>query len=262
MVEVALLQLDLGPVRNDTSARMRPLEPVVAQIRHSASVGAEFVVLPELWRTGPFELDSTIGLAERLDGPTASALAQVAQECEIWLHAGSILEVAPEGVYNTSLLFTPTGDLAAHYRKRHLFGFTDGEALHVQAGDDFVVVETPLGPTGLATCYDPRFPEHFRALTDAGAESVVIPSGWPLARIRHWDVLTRARAIENQVWLLGANAAGYSGTVKLGGRSTVIDPWGDAVVAEVGTPRLTATLDPHAVAVTRADFPVLADRRT
>ena len=261
MVDVTLLQLNLGLARHDASARIRPLEPVIDQVRRAASAGADFVVLPELWRTGPFELETTIGLAEPIDGPTARAMSAVAREWGIWLHAGSILETAADEIYNTSLLFSPSGELVAHYRKRYLFGFNDGEALHVRAGDEVVVVDTPLGPTGLATCYDLRFPEHFRDLTDAGAQTVLLTSGWPLVRIRHWDILIRARAIENQTWLLAANATGYSGSVKLGGRSTVVDPWGEAVVAEIGTPALTARIDPEAVAVTRADFPVLADRR-
>ena len=261
MVEVALLQLRLDARQSEVPAQAHPLAPVLDQIRRVAAAGAQFVVLPELWRTGPFELETTIDLAEPLHGQTATAMSNVAREWSIWLHAGSILESTADGVYNTSLLFSPTGALAARYRKRHLFGFNGGEAAFVQAGDEIVVVDTPLGPTGLATCYDLRFPEHFRALTDAGAQAVVLTSGWPAVRIGHWDVLTRARAIENQVWLLGANAAGSSGTVRLGGHSCVVDPWGEAMVAPDDAAVLTAQLDADAVTVTRADFPVLADRR-
>ena len=149
----------------------------------------------------------------------------------------------------------------ASYRKRHLFGFDSGEAALIDAGDEVVVVDTPIGPTGLATCYDLRFPEHFRALVEAGAEAIIVSSGWPEVRISHWQVLCRARAIENQVNLLACNAAGVSGAVPLGGRSNVLDPWGD-VLAEAArsrrpwSPTSTRQPGPHP-----REFPVLRDRR-
>lgn len=292
MVTVALIQLDLTTQGTD---RPRPLPPVEVLIREAAGDGAEFIVLPELWRTGPFELDSTLDAAEPITGPTTHEMSTLAAELGIWLHAGSILEsdasipvvvaargdtatnaaatttLAPTQVstaipvtrrYNTSLVFDPTGDLVARYRKRHLFGFDTGEAALIDAGDDVVVVDTPLGRTGLATCYDLRFPEHFRALVAAGAESIVLTSGWPEVRIGHWHTLTRARAIENQVNLLACNATGLSGTMPLGGSSAAIDPWG-YVTAEAGPAATTllAQVDPTAPARTRAEFPVLRDRR-
>lgn len=263
MVTVALIQVDLT---TSDAARPRPLQPVEALIRDAAADGAEFIVLPELWRTGPFELESTVGAAEPITGPTAVAMSDLAAELGVWLHAGSILESdgapAAARLFNTSLLFDPAGELIATYRKRHLFGFDSGEAALLDAGDDVVVVDTPLGPTGLATCYDLRFPEHFRTLLDVGAESIVLTSGWPDVRIGHWRTLTRARAIENQVNLLACNATGLSGTVPLGGSSAVIDPWG-AVTAEAGpgATTLLTQVDPTAPARTRAEFPVLRDRR-
>ncbi len=92
------------------------------------------------------------------------------------------------------MVFGPDGGVLATYRKIHLFGFDTGEAVTLSAGSDIVTVQTPLGTTGLATCYDLRFPEMFRALTDVGATAVLIPTGWPEARIGHWDLLTAARA--------------------------------------------------------------------
>ena len=102
---------------------------------------------------------------------------------------------------NTSVLFDPTGEVVATYRKIHVFGY-GGEAELMSAGDELVVVDTPLGPTGLATCYDNRFPEQFRALAEQGAQAFLMASGWPTKRIEAWDVLVQARPIEDQAWVI------------------------------------------------------------
>jgi predicted amidohydrolase len=115
----------------------------------------------------------------------------------------------------------------------------------------------------LVTCYDLRFPELFRSLTAAGAEAFVVPAGWPARRIEHWRVLLRARAIENQAWVLGVNGVGEHAGVVLGGRSAVIDPWGEVVVEALPDREclVVAELVTDAVGQTRASFPVLRDRR-
>ena len=114
----------------------------------------------------------------------------------------------------------------------------------------------------MTTCYDVRFPELYRLFVDQGAEIVVIPTGWPAARLEHWQILTRARAIENQVFLIGCNQVGTQEGVQLAGHSVVIDPWG-RVLAEGGVNEeiITVDIDPALVAKTRAEFPVLRDRR-
>jgi predicted amidohydrolase len=177
------------------------------------------------------------------------------------LHAGSFLERDGEDLYNTSVVFGPAGEVLATYRKIHLFGFDTGEAVTLSAGDQVVTVETPLGTTGLATCYDLRFPEMFRALTDAGATAVLIPTGWPTPRISRWSLLAAARATENQVWLIGANSVGVSNRMPMGGHTLIADPWGE-IVADLTEPAvLTMDLDPDRPAQVRAEFPVLRDRR-
>ena len=160
------------------------------------------------------------------------------------------------------MLFAPDGTLVASYRKIHLFGFDGGETVLMSSGEELVVVETPLGMTGLATCYDLRFPELFRALTEGGSTAFLLTSGWPMPRIEHWDVLTRARAIENQAWLIACNEVGTQGEFTLGGHSTVVDPQG-RVVAQAGTGEevLIVDIDPDASAAWREQFPVLADIR-
>ena len=132
----------------------------------------------------------------------------------------------------------------------------------MSGGEELVVVDTSLGATGLATCYDLRFPELFRALTEGGATLVILTSGWPTPRIEHWDVLTRARAIENQMWVIACNEVGSQPGIELGGRSVVIDPKG-VVVAQAGTEEevLVVEVDPDASAAWREQFPVLKDIR-
>jgi predicted amidohydrolase len=132
----------------------------------------------------------------------------------------------------------------------------------LSGGEDLVVTHTPLGATGLATCYDLRFPELFRALTERGATAVLLTSGWPRVRLEHWDVLTRARAIENQYWVIACNQVGEQHGVVLGGGSVVIDPRGDVVArAGVGEEILVAEVDPLLSEQARGQFPVLNDIR-
>ncbi|MBB4792820.1 putative amidohydrolase [Streptomyces nodosus] len=224
--------------------------------------GADLVVLPELWTTGAFAYEEFAREAEQLDGPTYRAMAKAAGDAGVWLHAGSIPERDPDGtLYNTSLLFSPSGELAAAYRKIHRFGFDKGEAVLMGAGTEPVTVSLPETTLGVATCYDLRFPELFRALVDAGAETLVIPAGWPERRRSHWTLLARARAVENQAFVLACGTAGTHAGVPQAGHSIVVDPWGE-VLAEAGAEEevLTVEFDPSKVAAVREQFPALKDR--
>jgi predicted amidohydrolase len=224
--------------------------------------GADLVVLPELWTTGAFAFEEFGREAEPLEGPTYEAMAKAASDAGVWLHAGSIPERDPEGpLYNTSLVFTPSGDLAAAYRKIHRFGFDKGEAVLMGAGRDLVTVRLPDTTLGLATCYDLRFPELFRGLVDAGAQTLVVPAGWPERRRAHWTLLARARAVEDQAFVLACATAGTHAGVPQAGHSIVVDPWGE-VLAEAGHDEevLTVDFDPAKVATTREQFPALKDR--
>ncbi|MDN5384114.1 carbon-nitrogen family hydrolase [Streptomyces sp. LB8] len=242
-------------------------EPVASRRRRAAALvreqaGADLVVLPELWTTGAFAFEEFGREAEPLEGPTYEAMAKAASDAGVWLHAGSIPERDPEGpLYNTSLVFTPSGDLAAAYRKIHRFGFDRGEAVLMSAGRDLVTVRLPETTLGLATCYDLRFPELFRGLVDAGAQTLVVPAGWPERRRAHWTLLARARAVEDQAFVLACGTAGTHAGVPQAGHSVVVDPWGE-VLAEAGHDEevLTADIDPARVAATREQFPALKDR--
>ncbi|MGW5043433.1 carbon-nitrogen family hydrolase [Streptomyces griseoluteus] len=227
-----------------------------------AEAGADLVVLPELWTTGAFAYDTFATEAEPLQGPTHEAMARAAKDAGVWLHAGSVPERDPDGtLYNTALVFSPSGELAAAYRKIHRFGFDQGEAVLMGAGREPVTVPLPRTTLGLATCYDLRFPELFRTLTDAGAETLVVSAGWPERRRAHWTLLAQARAVENQAYVLACGTAGTHAGVPQAGHSIVVDPWGE-VLAEAGPDEevLGVEFDPAKVPATREQFPALKDR--
>ncbi|MFD3927290.1 carbon-nitrogen family hydrolase [Streptomyces sp. NPDC058614] len=255
-MRASLLQIDVNETESVDSRRVR----VAALVREQA--GADLVVLPELWTTGAFAYEGFGAEAEPLEGPTYEAMAKAASDAGVWLHAGSIPERDPEGpLYNTSLVFSPSGELAGAYRKIHRFGFDKGEAVLMGAGAELVTVRLPETTLGLATCYDLRFPELFRGLVDAGAETLVLAAGWPERRRAHWTLLAQARAVENQAYVLACGTAGTHAGVPQAGHSIVVDPWGE-VLAEAGSGEevLTVEFDPGRVGVTREQFPALKDR--
>ncbi|MEV0224341.1 carbon-nitrogen family hydrolase [Streptomyces sp. NPDC050704] len=263
-MRASLLQIAVTEGESVAARRQR----VASLVREQA--GADLVVLPELWTTGAFAFESFGAEAEPLEGPTYEVMAKAASDAGVWLHAGSIPErtasdsgsAAEDGpLYNTSLVFSPAGELAATYRKIHRFGFDKGEAVLMGAGSELVTVRLPSTTLGLATCYDLRFPELFRGLVDAGAETLVVPAGWPERRRSHWTLLARARAVEDQSYVLACGTAGTHAGVPQAGHSIVVDPWGE-VLAEAGSDEevLTVEFDPAKVGVTREQFPALKDR--
>lgn len=258
-------------------------EPVDVRVARAVALvhdqaGHDLVVLPELWAPGGFAYRQWVERAEPIDGATGSAMSAAARAAGVVLHAGSIIEAAGpgddkgaqgRGLWNTSLVYGPDGELLATYRKVHRFGFGAGEPALLEAGTDVVTLEVPRPATGgagvrlgLATCYDLRFPELFRRLLNDGAEVVVVPAAWPAARVGHWSLLGRARALENQCWVLACNTAGTHSRHRMGGRSQAVDALGEVLV-EAGEHEqvLSVELDVDAVTTQRASFPVLADRR-
>ncbi|WP_405916583.1 carbon-nitrogen family hydrolase [Streptomyces sp. NBC_00728] len=272
-MRASLLQIDVNDDESVASRRHR----VADLVRDQA--GVDLVVLPELWTTGAFAYEEFGAAAEPLDGPTHQAMSKAASDAGVWLHAGSIPERAAIGtgsgpssatvsgstpdapLYNTSLVYSPAGELVAAYRKIHRFGFDKGEAVLMGAGTELVTVRLPETVVGVATCYDLRFPELFRGLVDAGAQTFVVPAGWPERRRSHWTLLARARAVENQAYVLACGTAGTHAGVPQAGHSIVVDPWGE-VLAEAGSGEevLTVDLDPAKVTTTREQFPALKDR--
>jgi predicted amidohydrolase len=258
MVKVRLVQVE----SNESESVEARVGRVLAELpTHMAA--ADLVVLPELWHVGAFNLTGVRESAEAADGHLVTRLAETARVTRTWLHGGSIaISTAHGKAHNQAFIFNSEGEIAATYSKRHLFGFADGERTVIDSGSEFVTLETPVGRAGLATCYDLRFPEMFRTLLDNGAETFLMCSGWPTPRIGHWQVLTQARAIENQAFMIACNGRGTAGGVTLGGNSVVVGPRGEIIAqASADDEFIDAEIDVAAVAEWRAAFPVLADRR-
>lgn len=254
--------MSCSPDGDDNRAR------AAALVGQAAADGAALVVLPELFASlGPGW--AMREAAEVLDGPTVIWARETAERHGIWLLAGSLVERSGEHLYNTAPLISPGGDLAAWYRKVHLFDVdVDGAGTHesdvFDGGDSLVAHSVADATLGLATCYDLRFPELFTALALRGAEVVALPSAFTDATGRpHWEPLVRARAIENQVFVIAADQRGTSPDgIARHGRSLIVDPWG-RVLADAGTGEgvITADLDLDEVARTRRAIPNLANRR-
>ncbi|MFC8508608.1 carbon-nitrogen family hydrolase [Streptomyces sp. NPDC057411] len=255
-MRASLIQIAVDPDEPVADRRTR-----VARLVRAERGAADLVVLPELWPVGAFAFESFAAEAEPLKGPTYEAMAAAARDAGVWLHAGSIVEAAGGALYNTSLVFSPDGELVASYRKIHRFGFDKGEAVLMARGEDLVTVDLPQLTVGVATCYDLRFPELFRGLVDAGAQAFVLPAGWPARRRGHWTLLAQARAVENQAYMLACGTAGTHAGVEQAGHSIVVDPWGE-VLAEAGPGEetLRVVLDAQKVTGTREQFPALKDR--
>lgn len=258
MATIGVLQIAINDTESVDSRVSRVLDLIRAQ-----KGKCDFVVLPELWHVGAFNTELGEQEAQSREGELVAQLTALAKETGLGIHGGSFVESHEDGLSNTALLISPDGDIAAFYRKIHLFGFDEGEAAAMSAGDSLALVQgTPFGNIGLATCYDVRFPELFRALTSRGAETLIISSGWPTARIAQWDILIPARAVENQAWVVACNEVGTHAGVTLGGHSMIVDPSG-VIVAQAGDGEevIYADIDVNIARGLRKSFPVLRDRK-
>ncbi|TNE91743.1 MAG: carbon-nitrogen hydrolase family protein [Deltaproteobacteria bacterium] len=256
-----------------TSDEEANLAMAEALIRRAASHGAQLIATPENTNfLGPHQ--EKVRRAEPLDGPTGQRLAKLARELGVHLLIGSLNEKSddPERCYNTSALFGPGGELLGRYRKIHLFDVDVSadvrflESNTVVPGEEVVVVNTAVGAIGLSICYDLRFPRLYQALVDKGAEILTIPSAFTLTTGKdHWEPLIRARAIENQAWVLAPGQHGEhddKGLRHSWGHSMIVDPWGHIVgMASDGPGLALAEIDLEKVAVTRRGMPVRQHRR-
>ena len=265
MPSIAALQLTSGPDKAQNLATADRL------VRRAAKAGASLVGLPEnvAWM-GPEE--ERAGAAEALGGPTLQRLAALAKELAITLLAGSVLETgAPGGrLYNTSVLFGPSGETLGVYRKIHLFDVEVGdgasyrESAAVAPGSEVVVADAPLGRVGMSVCYDLRFPELYRQCAKEGAVLLTVPSAFTLITGKdHWEVLLRARAIENQAFVLAPAQWGrHSEKRQTYGHAMVVDPWGLVVaMASDGEGFALAEVDLERLAQVRRSLPALSHRR-
>jgi deaminated glutathione amidase len=261
-LRVAAVQIQSSPDRE------RNHRVATELIGEAAADGARLVALPELFGFLGSGRHLRAG-AEPLDGPTVSWAADLARRHDMWVLAGSFVERAGDHLFNTSCLVAPTGELTAHYRKVHLFDveiegagtheselYTPGDAPVTTTVDDLVV--------GLSVCYDLRSPELYRILTLLGASVLTVPSAFTAQTGRdHWELLLRARAVENQVFVLAPDQCGTSADgIERHGHSLVIDPWG-TVLADAGVEEgvAVADLDLDELHRVRRVLPSLANRR-
>jgi len=235
--------------------------------------GAKIIALPELFNIcGNWEVLKTN--AESVPGPTTDRLCEKARKKGVYILGGSLAEIAAGGekVFNTSVLIDPSGTITAEYRKIHLFDVTIGDRVVIKEsdamvpGDKLAIAETDYGTVGLTICYDLRFPEIYRGLAVMGANIIFVPSSFMDSTGKdHWDPLLRARAIENQVFIVAPNEIGpIPGTRMLRyGRSAIIDPWGTVLAQACDTEGvITAELDFDYLQKVRRELPSLAHRRS
>jgi predicted amidohydrolase len=253
------LTLSLGQMDVRLGEPEQNFETVRAWVKEAAGRGSDVVLFPELWSTA-YDLEHWPAHASPLGQGMFARVASLAREHRLAV-AGSLLEARDGKAYNTFVLYAAGGELVGLYRKIHLVPMLD-EPRWLAAGDSLTLVDTPWGSTGLAVCYDLRFPELFRRYALDGARLVFLPAEWPSRRAAHWHTLIRARAIENQLFVAACNRVGESKGEHFGGGSALIDPWGEAVV-EGGAQAalLTAQIDLNQVDEVRARVPVFQDRR-
>lgn len=266
-MKLALVQL--GIEHADVESNVSRTEELIAE---AASHGADLVALPEIFNVGYFAFDAYQRNAEPLEGPTLSRMADAAAKHEVGLLAGTIVEdlattesvdtPAEEGLANTAVLFDRDGERLAVYRKHHLFGYQSAEARLLVPGETIDVASFEGFTVGITTCYDLRFPELYRTIAESGATLVLVPSAWPYPRIEHWQTLSRARAIENQLYVATINGSGSFEDATLLGRSSVYDPWGTLLASTHDEPDVVyAEIHPERVAGVREEFPAWRDRR-
>lgn len=257
-MRIALVQI-ASPDEESPAHRLDRVTRLVAEV----PTDVDLVALPELWKVGFSHFDSYAETAESMHGPTIQTLAKIAAERRVLLHAGSIVRRNDDELFNTSVLLDRTGQIVHHYDKVHLFGYRSAETEILTHGRQVHSTDTEFGRVGAATCYDLRFPPLWEQFGEAGAEIIIVPAAWPARRLEHWRLLTAARAVDNQMFVIAVNAVGTHAGVEFGGHSRIVDPWGEVIV-EAGTDEgiTVAEIDPSVVSETRTEFPVLRDRRT
>ena len=261
---IAALQMVSGPrVADNLTAAGRLVDEAVAQ-------GAQLVVLPEYFPIiGAADADRVRAREDIGRGPVQDWLAQTAQRHGLWIFAGSIPLTAgsPDKMKNSSLVFNPQGECVARYDKIHLFGFRKGdeaydESAFIEPGDTPVAVDTPFGRIALSICYDLRFPELYRAL--GPVDLILMPAAFTETTGRaHWEILLRARAIENQCYLLAVGQGGRHENGRLThGNSMIVDPWGEILDRKLKGPGVViADLDHQRITDIRESLPALAHRK-
>lgn len=262
---VALIQMDS---QQDKSANIAKVDKFIDE---AVARGARFVTMPEMWTFIPGKDGLVDGNDETIPGPVTDFLSAKAKEKNIWIHGGSMYQTLPGDprYYNTTVVYSPAGKIAAIYHKIHLYdvdvkgGVYYKESDAIKPGETIVDFDTEFGKMGLAICYDIRFPEIYRILALRGAKVIFNPAEFALYTGKdHWESLIRARAIENQCYMICADQIGIKPAMQTFGRSIVVDPWGN-VIAKASDKEgiLLADIDIDYVDKLRTEVPCLTNRR-
>lgn len=253
---ISLGQMDVK--LGDPAANWQTVQEMTAEAKRR---GTDLVVFPELWSTG-YDLENAAQYATPTDAGIFAQVAALAQTHQIAI-LGSCLSLLGEGQFgNTAVYFDGSGRSLGDYSKLHLFRLMQEEQF-LSAGPQPTLIEAAWGLAGLTICYDLRFPELFRRYALAGAQLVFVPAEWPHPRLAHWRTLLRARAIENQMFVVACNRVGRSKETDFFGHSCIVDPWGELVI-ELGEGEIlgTAVINTAQVNEVRAKIPVFDDRRS
>lgn len=266
IVKVVLIQMAVTDEETG-SLRMEKADAYLKQIE-AAPETPDLILFPELWKCGFQNFAGYEDAAEELHGETWQFMSRWAKRLQCYIHSGSFVEkrIMEAGggtaFYNTSVLFDREGCETGIYRKIHLFGFESMEQKILTAGQSVTEVETEFGRTGMATCYDLRFPEQFRVQKDAVPGIFLITAAWPAARLEHWRLFNQVRAVENQCYVISCNAAGTRCGVTGAGHSMITDPMGN-ILAEASEQEemIRCDLNPRLSEKWRGQFPALKDRK-
>lgn len=255
-MRVHLIQYAVSDMSKD--AAMKKVNSLLQQVHKT-----DLIILPEVWNIGYHAFDEYEREAEAIDGQTFDAVRSHAVRLQCWLHAGSIVERDTESgkLFNCSIIINPHGEIAAFYRKIHVFGYGSQERLLLCAGSELKVLDTEHGKMAFTCCYDIRFPELYRQLQEAGAEIFCICAAWPAERLEAWRLFCRARAHENLAFVLSCNCAGTSRGQSFAGHSMLVDPMGH-VMYEAGSAEEVIEQDIHLEQLSqhRQQYPFLEDR--
>ena len=254
-IRVALAQFDVKS--RETNSNLATASEYVTR---AARRGAKLVVLSELWSSG-YDLERCQMHARVSQEKVLPALTKLARRHHLYI-VGSVLKAnARREVFNSAVLLEPGAGPNRVYRKIHLFG-PMLENQFLTPGRTTPILQLPFGAAALAICYDLRFPELFRKYALKDAQMVILCAQWPALRLEHWRTLVRARAIENQFFVVACNRVGRSQGTRFGGHSMIVDPWGNVLREGTGEAALlTADIDFRAVNESRSRIPSLKDRQ-
>ena len=254
-VRIALIQTDIK--RGEWEENTMRLAPDLEQV---SNLEAQICLLPEMWSTG-FSLDVNFpSLARKYFQETLNLMRNWAHKYRLYLLGGTIPEVMGDKIYNTSFLISPFGEILGFYRKRKLFPLLKEEE-YFTPGLEVQCLQTPWGKVGVMICYELRFPEGFQKLRSQGARIVFVPAQFPHPRESHWITLLRARAIENQYFVVACNRVGKdSPSLSYFGNSMIVDPWGEILLqAREKETVLSLEIDLSLVEKIRTEFPISPD---